>query len=97
MVDNLSEEIIPHHVKLDQYNNVTHIFFAFLVAIKMTILSHTVLLIDAKFKTNKYRMPLVHAIGISSTQPNIFGIIFVLLRPKLQTIIIGLKKLHVGW
>lgn len=66
MVDNLKNEDIPHKIHLNDQNNITHLFFAFPDAIKMTIISNTLLLVYATYKTNKYRMPLVHAIGVSS-------------------------------
>lgn len=56
-------------------------FFAFPDSIKMTILSHTRQVVDATYKTNKYGMPLVHAIGVSSTYQT-FSSIFCFMKSE---------------
>lgn len=67
LLDSLVKENVPHRIKVDVENHLTHLFFAFPDAIRMTRLYHSILVIDSTYKTNKYRMPMIHAVGVSST------------------------------
>lgn len=67
LVDIMAADGILYKVRTDHAGCVTHRFFAFPEALKMLKLSPSVLQIDATYKTNEHCMPLVHAIGVTST------------------------------
>lgn len=81
LIDHLEIEDIPHKVKVDDLGRVTHLFFTFPDAIKLAKTSPTVLVMDSTYKTNKYKMPLLHAVGVSSTY-HTFSAFFCFLRTE---------------
>ncbi|CAG8531643.1 1520_t:CDS:2 [Racocetra persica] len=66
LVDELQEDDFLYKYKCDNTGSVTHLFFAYK---ESTCLIHqypTVILIDCIYKTNKFKMPLLSIVGITS-------------------------------
>src|SRR5579871_361877 len=66
----LLDELMLSNYKFDyQYdseNHITHLFFARPSAINLTKIYHLVLLMDYTYKTNKFRMPLLYVVRMTS-------------------------------
>ena len=67
----------------DPENHITHLFFARPSAITLTKAYSTVLLMDCTYKTNKFRMPLLHVVGMTSFNTT-FSSCFVFLKSETQ-------------
>ncbi|CAG8485321.1 3798_t:CDS:2 [Racocetra persica] len=60
LLDKLVEGNFEHDYQCDQNDNLTHLFFAYSKSIALTKTYNSVLLIDCTYKTNKFKMPLLH-------------------------------------
>ncbi|KAK6495560.1 hypothetical protein TWF481_012329 [Arthrobotrys musiformis] len=63
---NYLKDSYRHAYKVDSFNRVTHLFVTFSGAIKLTKLHHGVIVLDSTYKTNRYKMPLLHGVGVIS-------------------------------
>ncbi|CAG8666746.1 18842_t:CDS:2, partial [Racocetra persica] len=66
LLDELVEENIEYYYQYDQDRNLTHLFFAYPKSIILTKTYNSVLLMDCTYKTNKFKMPLFHVVGMTS-------------------------------
>ncbi|CAG8837662.1 15057_t:CDS:1, partial [Racocetra persica] len=66
LLDELKEKNFEYDYQCDQDNHLTHLFFAYSTSIILTKAYSSVLLIDYTYKTNKFRMPLLHVVGMTS-------------------------------
>ncbi|KAF3901952.1 hypothetical protein ABW20_dc0100979 [Dactylellina cionopaga] len=51
----------------DDMNQITHLFYAFKDAIALARAYNVVFLLDSTYKTNVFKMPLLHCVGTTST------------------------------
>ena len=66
LLDELIEGNFEYDYQCDQDGNLTHLFFAHPKSIELTNNYNTVLLMDCTYKTNKFKMPLLHVVGMTS-------------------------------
>ena len=55
---------IYHKVEVDTDGRLTRLFIAPLGNIKIAQMNYDVLILDNTYKTNKFKMPLLNAVGI---------------------------------
>nr|CCA23556.1 Pc21g00130 putative [Albugo laibachii Nc14] len=65
-LDNLQESDLVHHVEVNEVGNITGLFFAYPEGIKLANHYSHVVEMGCTYKTNRYRMPLLHIIGITA-------------------------------
>ncbi|CAG8584927.1 5455_t:CDS:2 [Cetraspora pellucida] len=66
LLDELKEENFEYNYQYDQNNHLTHLFFAHPILIILTKAYSSVFLMDCIYKTNKFRMPLLHVVKMTS-------------------------------
>jgi MULE transposase domain len=54
------------NIKRDSENHVQYLFFAHKKQIKLLLTNPDILFIDYIYRTNKYRLPLIHILGYTS-------------------------------
>ena len=65
LLEELKEDHFISSIQCSNDNNLTHLFFANTKSIKLTRRFPSVLFLDCTYKTNKYKMPLLHAFGFT--------------------------------
>jgi MULE transposase domain len=73
LVDELDTNDFIYNLKYDETGSITHLFFAPKITVKLTKKFSSVLLMDCTYKTNRFRMPLLNVVGISSTNKSFFS------------------------
>lgn len=68
LLDNLSTADWVFAVKKDDDNHVQNLFFAHQKQIEMLRANPDVLLMDCTYRTNKYKLPLLHILGCTNLQ-----------------------------
>ena len=63
MVILFRDEAYEIELSLNDDGRVTHCFFAHPAMVEFVRLNHDVLVLDSTYKTNKYRLPLLHVVG----------------------------------
>ncbi|KAJ7964071.1 Protein FAR1-RELATED SEQUENCE 5 [Quillaja saponaria] len=66
LMDELDENGFKYSVEHDCEGHLTHLFFTYPISIALTKSYSTVFVMDCTYKTNKYKMPLLDIIGVSS-------------------------------
>jgi hypothetical protein len=66
LLDTFKEEEYRYKYQCNNENQITHLFFAHPTSVQLTRRYPTVLLMDCTYKTNRYRMPLLHVVGMTS-------------------------------
>ncbi|CAG8741587.1 23275_t:CDS:2, partial [Cetraspora pellucida] len=66
LLDELQESDFEFEYQCDDQNHITHLFFAHRISIALTHTYPTALLIDCTYKTNRYKMPLMNVVSMSS-------------------------------
>ncbi|CAG8503738.1 2675_t:CDS:1 [Acaulospora morrowiae] len=66
LLDKLKEESFEYDFQYSENGHLTHLFFAHPISIVLTKTYSSVLLMDCTYKINKFRMPLLHIIGMTS-------------------------------
>ena len=66
LLDSFQKENCFHNYTYDNDNQLTRLFFAFPAQITMFNKFSSVVMADCTYKTNRYKMPLLHMIGLSS-------------------------------
>lgn len=56
------------HRNVDSYDVIRDVFWSHLDAIKLLHTFHTVLVMDSTYKTNRYKLPLLEIVGVTSTK-----------------------------
>jgi hypothetical protein len=57
----------------DDNGRITHLFFAHPTSVQMMKNWNSVLLMDCTYKTNKFKMPLLNVVGVTSFNTTFFG------------------------
>lgn len=63
LLDNLKDLSFYFQLQTNVNNEIIHLFFAHPDSIYLSRRFHNVFLMDATYKTNKFRMPLLHVVG----------------------------------
>ena len=56
--------------KQDNHDRVKYLFFAYLESLKYFQKNLNVLLLNYTYKTNRFKMPFLHTVGVSNTRQN---------------------------
>jgi hypothetical protein len=72
-----------YEYQCDGDNNISHLFFAHPFSLQLCNLYSTVILMDCTYKTNKFKMPLLHVVGMTPFNTT-FSICFVLLKEEKE-------------
>ncbi|MBW0496364.1 hypothetical protein O181_036079 [Austropuccinia psidii MF-1] len=83
LIDTLKEETFAWSSARDAEGHITSLFFTHPRAIKLLHGFPHVILIDFTYKTNKYKIPLFHIVGFSSTNKTFSGA-FCLMKNKTE-------------
>nr|CAG8652006.1 14323_t:CDS:1 [Entrophospora candida] len=73
LFDKLQESDFEFDYQRDHQNHITHLFFAHRISIALTRTYPVVLLLDCTYKTNRYRMPLLNVVGMTSFNTTFFS------------------------
>ncbi|MBW0571573.1 hypothetical protein O181_111288 [Austropuccinia psidii MF-1] len=84
LIDTLKEENFVWSSARDSEGHITSLFFTHPLAIKLLHGFPHVILMDCTYKTNKYKMPLFHIVGFSSTNKTFSGA-FCLMKNENET------------
>ena len=55
---------------LDNSNHLKYLFFAYLESLKYLQKNPNILLLNCTYKTNKFKMPFLHAVGVNNSGQN---------------------------
>ncbi|CAG8490265.1 9399_t:CDS:2 [Acaulospora morrowiae] len=66
LLDKLKEGSFEYDFQCSENGHLTHLFFAYPISIVLIKTYSSVLLMDCTYKTNKFIMPLLHIIGMTS-------------------------------
>ena len=83
LLDNLSTSEWIFDVKRDSENHIQYLFFAHQKQVELLLANPDVLLMDCTYRTNKYRLPLLHILGCTSLQ-TFFSAGFCFLRTETE-------------
>jgi hypothetical protein len=78
--------------RTDDDGNLTGLFFCHSCSIKLLCSYHYICFLDCTYKTNKYKMPLLHISGITGANKS-FVLPFVFYAKKLKNTTNGLPKI----
>ncbi|CAG8796036.1 10373_t:CDS:2 [Cetraspora pellucida] len=81
LIDELSEGDFIYKCKYDNNGSITHLFFAHNKSIALTREYSSVLLMDCTYKTNKFKMPLLNIVGITSFYTTFYSC-FIFIKDK---------------
>ena len=70
--------------KEDNSNYLKFLFFAYLESLKYFQKNFNILLLNYTYKTNKFKMPFLHTVGINNTRQN-FKLIYYFLSGKTES------------
>ncbi|MBW0555983.1 hypothetical protein O181_095698 [Austropuccinia psidii MF-1] len=73
LIDTLKEEIFFWSSARDSEGHITSLFFTHPLVIKLLHGFPHVILMDCTYQTNKYKIPLFHIVGFSSTNEIFYG------------------------
>jgi hypothetical protein len=83
LMDELRDQGYNYDYQCDGANRVTHLFFAHPFSLQLCQLYSTVILMDCTYKTNKFKMPLLHVVGMTAFNTT-FSICFVFLKEEKE-------------
>ncbi|PIA55362.1 hypothetical protein AQUCO_00800248v1 [Aquilegia coerulea] len=73
LLEELSSGGFLHNIKVDTEGRLTHLFFAHPQSIKLSKSYPNVFVMDCIYKTNKFKMPLLDIIGVSSFNTSFYS------------------------
>ncbi|CAG8458404.1 9522_t:CDS:2 [Cetraspora pellucida] len=73
LIDELKEGDYIYEYKCDDTGHITHLFFTHNESVMLTCRYLFIFLMDCTYKTNKYRMPLLNVVGITSFNTTFFS------------------------
>ncbi|BBN09862.1 hypothetical protein Mp_4g23330 [Marchantia polymorpha subsp. ruderalis] len=83
LLDDMQSDGVLHVYERDAEGRITRLFFALPLCVALAREFYHVLLMDATYKTNKFKMPLLHAVSLSSTSQT-FSAAFCFLRSETE-------------
>ncbi|CAB5383776.1 unnamed protein product [Rhizophagus irregularis] len=84
LINKLKEGNFVYEYKCDDTGCITHLFFAHNESVALTRQFSSVLLMDCTYKTNKFKMPLLNVIGITSFNTT-FNSCFIFMKGEEKT------------
>lgn len=84
LLDEFENSGFLNKYKTDEDGKVTHLFFAASRCIELAKENFKVVLIDSTYKTNRYRMPLLHVVGLTSTMKT-FSLAFCFMKNETES------------
>ncbi|CAG8702825.1 5351_t:CDS:2, partial [Ambispora leptoticha] len=73
LIDELREGDYMYEYKCDNIGHITHLFFTHNESVKLTRRYPSVLLMDCTYKMNRFKMPLLDVVGITSFNTTFFS------------------------
>ena len=73
LLDELGQGGFTYNIEYDQNGHLTHLFFAHPISIALTKSYSNVFVMDCTYKTNKYKMPLLDIIWVSSFNTSFYS------------------------
>ena len=86
--DNLTESNYTTQVKTDFEGTLNGLFFCHTNSLELLQAYHTILFLDSTYKTNQYKMPLLHIAGVSGNN-NCLAWLSVFWRKKISNSTLG--------
>nr|CCA18752.1 conserved hypothetical protein [Albugo laibachii Nc14] len=96
-LDNLQGSDWVHHVEANEVGNITGLFFAHPESIKLANHYNHVVVMDCTYKTSRYRMPLVHIIGMTAFNTTFTVGFYFLDMEKMENYLWEMSKLSTVW
>jgi hypothetical protein len=85
LVDELSDsDRCILHFKVGPNNEITHLFFAYKTSIDLIRRFGSTLLMDCTYKTNRFKMPLLQVVGVTSFWTTFFACFVFLAKEEAQ-------------
>nr|CCA18072.1 Pc21g00130 putative [Albugo laibachii Nc14] len=84
LFDDLQASKFLHFHRYDENGMITSLFFAHKESVRLARQYHHVALMDCTYKTNKYRLPLLHIVGMTSFNSH-FSVGFCFLKEEKQS------------
>jgi hypothetical protein len=84
LVDELVKNRIFHRVETDDQMQVTHLFYAFPDGILLLRRYGAVVLLDSTYKTNIFRMPMLHGVGTTCTHQTFSAFVCFMRRERAE-------------
>ena len=84
LFDDLQASEFLHFHRCDENGTITSLFFAHKESVRLARQYHHVALMDCTYKTNKYRLPLLHIAGMTSFNSH-FSVGFCFLKEEKQS------------
>jgi len=73
LLDDLRDGPFEYDFQTDAEGRVTHLFFAHQQSIELTLSYSSVLLLDCTYKMNRFRMPLLDVVGVTSLNKTFYS------------------------
>jgi hypothetical protein len=83
LIDDLSTSEWIFDVRKDSDNHIEYLFFAHRKQIELQLINHNVLLMDCTYRTDKFKLPLLHILGCTNLQ-TFFSAGFCFLRTETR-------------
>jgi hypothetical protein len=84
LMHELRDKGYRYEYQCDEENSISHLFFAHRLSLQLCQLYSAVILMDCTYKTNKYKMPLLHVVGMTPFNTT-FSICFVFLKEEKES------------
>ncbi|XP_077216899.1 protein FAR1-RELATED SEQUENCE 5-like [Tasmannia lanceolata] len=81
-------------VAYDEEGHLTHLFFAHPKSIAISRIYSNVFVMDCAYKTNKYKMPLLNVVGVTSFNSCFYSCFALLLKEEKEDYVWALKMFH---
>lgn len=81
-----------HNIEYDQEGHLTHLFFAHPKSIELTKSYPNVFVMDCTYKTNKYKMPLLCIIGVSSFNKSFYACFVFMQKEEEEDLCVGFEN-----
>ena len=96
-LDNLQESEWVNHVEANEVGNIIVLFFAHPDSVQLANQYNHVVVMDCTYKTNRYRMPLLHIIGMTAFNTTFTVGFCFLAMEKLENYLWAMSKLSTLW
>ncbi|XP_050365479.1 protein FAR-RED ELONGATED HYPOCOTYL 3-like [Argentina anserina] len=94
LLDELGNAGFIHNLKCDDSGHLTHLFFAHPTSIELTKNFSNVFVMDCTYKTNKYKMPLLEIVGVSSFNTSFYSCFVFMQKEETQDYIWALEMFN---
>ncbi|XP_050113854.1 putative protein FAR1-RELATED SEQUENCE 10 [Malus sylvestris] len=91
LLEELGEGGFTYNIEYDHEGHLTHLIFAHPLSIELTKSYPYVFVMDCTYKTNKYKMPLLNIIGVSSFNTSFYSCFVFMQNEKEEDYVWALK------